>query len=132
MKKPILFTFYFLLFTLLSVSALAQSGGKPDVDAQQTGKVFWRGMVDAKVRLVIRDSTLTVQTMEGTAQPDGVSSFTASLPRREVSVGVNKTEGRGTATVIQQPTGENDYTAVVEIVDTKGGAKEYQVEIFWK
>jgi hypothetical protein len=70
--------------------------------------------------------------MEGTAYPDGVSSFTASLPRRAVSVGVNKTSGRGTATVFQQPTAENDFTAVIEIVDDKGGAKEYLLEIFWK
>ena len=135
MKKIILFTLLSLF--VLSFPALAQDGENRDLstrneNAQVTGRAFWRGMVDAKVHLIIQDFSLTVNTLEGTAYPDGVSSFTASLPRRNVSVGVNKTKGRGTAVVIQQPTRENDFTAIIEIVDDKGGAKEYQLEIFWK
>ena len=130
MNKTISFTLLFLF--ALSISAAAQASENPGENTQTTGKVFWRGMVDAKVYLTIQDSTLKTVTMEGSAQPDGVSSFTSSLPRKNVSVGVNKTKGRGTATVIQQPTRENDFTAIVEIIDDKSGAKEYQLEIFWK
>ena len=130
MNKTILFTLLFLF--ALSISAAAQTSENPGENKQTSGRVLWRGMVDAKVHLIIQDLTLTVNTVEGTAYPDGVSSFTASLPRKNVSVGVNKTKGRGTATVIQQPTRENDYTAIVEILDDKSGAKEYQLEIFWK
>ncbi|CAN5407904.1 hypothetical protein BH10ACI1_BH10ACI1_21880 [soil metagenome] len=131
-----------ILFTLISLfalnfSTLARDGENselliPKENAQVLGRVFWRGMVDAKVNLIIQDLSLKVNTLEGTAYPDGVSSFTAALPRRSVTVSVNKTEGRGTAQVIQQPTRDNDYTAIIEITDTKGGAKEYQVEVFWQ
>jgi hypothetical protein len=115
---------YFGLLLLLTLNISSS--------AQTSGKVFWRGMVDAKVHLLIQDSSLSVLTMEGSTQPEGVSSFTSALPRQNVTVGVIKTKGRGTAAVVQQPSRENDFTAIVEIIDSKGGAKEYQLEIFWK
>jgi hypothetical protein len=104
----------------------------PNLYAQAGGRVFWRGAVDDKVRLVIRDSSLEQQTVSGQTLPDGVYSFTTPLPDRPVSVQVNKKVGRGTAAVIQQPSSENGFTAIVEIFDPKGGAKDYQLDISWK
>lgn len=109
------------------------NGGGGNTNPTATiGRVFWRGMVDAKVQLIIQGNSLRVNTLQGTPNGEGVSSFTSSLPRRNVTVGVNKTKGRGTATVIQQPTRENNFTTIIEINDIDGGAKEYQVEIFWQ
>lgn len=107
-------------------------GGNTD-NTPVNGRVFWRGTVDAKVQLIIQGNSLRIITLEGTAYGEGTSSFTASLPRRNVTtVGVNKTKGRGDARVVQQPNRENDFTAIIEITDNGGGAKEYQVEIFWQ
>src|SRR5262249_41818404 len=96
------------------------------------GKVFWKGMVDAKVQLVIRGDQIETKTLDGRGYPDGTYSFTTPLPNSPVKVGVNKTEGRGSAAVTQQPADDNDFKAIVEITDPKGGAKEYQLEIFWE
>ena len=96
------------------------------------GRVFWKGMVDAKVQLIIKGDKIESKTLDGKAYPDGVYSFTTPLPDSPVKVGVNKTEGRGLVAVTQQPTEDNKYTAIVEITDPKKGAGEYQLEIFWQ
>ena len=107
--------------------------GNGNTDNNQiTGKVFWRGTVDNRIQISIQGNTLRVNTVAGTAYGEGTSSFTASLPRRNVTVEVNKTKGRGNARVIQQPSRDNNFTTIIEVEDSGGGAKEYQLEIFWR
>ncbi|HTK27327.1 MAG TPA: hypothetical protein VL327_12265 [Pyrinomonadaceae bacterium] len=101
-------------------------------NAQGSGRVFWRGTVDDKVQLIIRSDTLEENTISGQTNPDGVFSFTSPLPGSPVTVDVNRKKGRGKVRVIQQPSTDNDFTAIVEIYDDGGGAREYQLEIFWK
>lgn len=124
MKKvlPVLPFFVFLF----AVGASAQS-------QENLGKVFWRGMVDDKLQLVIRGDKLEHKTVAGQVQPDGVYSFTAAMPERAVTVGVLRVAGRSKKiAVIQQPTAENGFTAIVEIQDQGGGAREYRLEISWR
>lgn len=118
--KRILFTALIASISLISVQS-----------RQAPGRVFWKGMVDAKVQLLIKGDKIETKTMDGRAYPDGTYSFTSPLPDSPVIVRVNKTEGRGYVAVTQQPTADNDYKAVIEITDPKGGAKQYQLEIFW-
>lgn len=122
MKRLLFITFFLAsVFIFGSIQAKAQSG-----------RVFWRGTIDDKVQLVIKSDTIQEQTISGQTNPDGVFSFTASLPDSPVTVGVNKKKGRGKVSVIQQPSSTNDFTAIVEIYDDGGGAREYQLDIFWK
>lgn len=100
--------------------------------AQTSGRVFWRGMVDDRVHLIVNGSTLTSRTITGSTMPEGVYSFTTPLPRSAVKVAVLKVKGRSKfVRVIEQPSEKNDFSAIVEIYDDGGGAKEYQIEIFW-
>ena len=99
--------------------------------SQTEGRVFWKGMVDSKVQLIVKGDKIETKTVAGTEYP-GVYSFTTPLPDAVVTVGLNKTEGRGKASIIQQPSESNSFTAIIEIVDQKGGAKEYQLDIFWR
>ena len=114
------------LFALVAVSsAQAQS-------ESTSGKVFWRGTVDNKVHLTIKGNALDQKLVEGAENPNGTFSFTAPLPRQAVTVQVNRKEGRSKKIkVIQQPTADNDFTAIVEIHDDGGGARDYILEIFW-
>lgn len=118
-----------LIFPLLFVSAIAFVTTQAHA---QSGKVFWRGMIDDKVQLVIRSDTIEEHTLSGQSNPDGVFSFTSPLPDSPVTVDINKKRGRGKVRLIQQPSANNDFTAIVEIYDDGGGAREYQLEIFWK
>ncbi len=115
----------FLAFTVTGSIAYSQSN-------QVLGRVFWRGNVDDRLHLVIQGSKLEHRTIAGKPLPEGVHSFTAALPREAVTVETLKKKGRGEVHVIQQPSDQNDFTAIVEIYDSGGGAKEYQLEIFWR
>ncbi len=96
------------------------------------GRVYWRGMVDDKLQLLIKGNQIEYRTVSGRTMPNGTFSFTTRMPESEVVVGVTKSKGRGTVRIVEQPTASNDFTAVVEIYDDGGGAKEYELEIYWK
>jgi hypothetical protein len=123
MKRP----FFILLFCLFVFAA--------DASAQESsgGKIFWRGNVDDRVHVVIKGDMVETKTVAGKASAPAQFSFTAPLPARAVTFGVTKREGRSNnVKVLQQPSADNDFTAIVEIQDEKGGANIYLLEIFWK
>lgn len=96
------------------------------------GQVRWRGMVDDEVQLYISNSIVDARTISGTALPNGNYNFTSPLPKnRRLTVGFNKIKGRGNIKILQQPTRDNDFTAVIQIKDEGSGAKEYELEIYW-
>ncbi|MEP6925679.1 MAG: hypothetical protein ABI954_14530 [Pyrinomonadaceae bacterium] len=108
------------------------NSGNPTENRDILGQVRWRGTVDDEVQLYISDSNIDARTISGTAFPNGNYNFTSPLPdSRRITVGVNKLKGRGNVRVIQQPTKDNSYTAVVQIKDSGSGAKEYELEIYW-
>lgn len=95
------------------------------------GTAFWRGTVDAKVQLVIRDRNIETRTITGRAYPAGTFSFTNSMPNQNVEVSVVKKEGRGNVRIVQQPNRQNNFTTIIEIDDPGSGARQYQLEISW-
>lgn len=120
-----------LTFSFAVVAAMLFCIGT-EAGAQESGKVYWRGTVDNKVHLVIHGTSLEQRTIDGQPMADGFYSFTAPLPKAEVAVKVNKIDGRGSRiTVIQHPTAANDFQAIVEIIDERGGADDYLLEIVW-
>ena len=90
----------------------------------------WRGRVDDDVRILVKGGSAQVETIGGTPYYDAVSNFTASLPRR-TNVTVTKRRGRGEIFVEQQPSRNNDYTAVIRIRDPRGGADTYEFDLSW-
>jgi hypothetical protein len=108
------------------------TGGNNNPLPVASGRAFWRGFVDKEVHLVLQNRNLETRTVSGAPYDNVNHSFTASLPTRNVSVEVFKKKGRGNVRVIQQPSRDNDYTAVVQILDEEGGAKEYELEISWR
>ena len=109
------------------------SGGNGDNNPPPSqGRAFWRGTVDKEVHLVIQKRNLETRTVGGATYTDEKFSFTASMPTRNVTVEVLKKKGRGNVRVLEQPNRDNDYTAIVQILDEGGGAREYELEISWK
>jgi hypothetical protein len=103
----------------------------PNSPSGYSGRMVWRGTVDDDVRIMIRGGTAQVETIGGSPYYDAVTNFTASLPPRRVNVRVQKNRGRGEVFIEQQPSRENDYTAVVRIRDPRGGASDYEFELSW-
>jgi hypothetical protein len=108
-----------------------ESGGG-NTGTNFTGRVTWRGTVDSKIQISVRGRNLSVNTFSGQDYGEGTFNFTSSLPRRNVSVDAIKKKGRGDVRVVQQPNRSNDFTAIVEITDSDGGAREYELEISWR
>ena len=113
------------------VSYTSSDGGGQNPDTGRGGRMTWRGRVDDDVRIRIRGGTAEIETIGGTEYNDGQPNFTNSLPNRRVTVRVEKKRGRGEIYIEQQPSRENDFTAVVRIKDARGGAADYEFELIW-
>jgi hypothetical protein len=106
-------------------------GGQYPPDTGRGGRMTWRGRVDDDVRIRIRGGSADVETVGGTQYDDGQANFFNSLPNRRVTVRLTSQRGRGQIFVEQQPSRENDFTAIVRIKDTRGGASDYEFELTW-
>lgn len=106
-------------------------GGDQYPDTGRGGRMTWRGRVDDDVRIRIRGGTADVETIGGTAYYDSQPNFFNSLPYRRVTVRLTMKRGRGEIFIEQQPSRENDFTAVVRIRDTRGSASDYEFELQW-
>jgi hypothetical protein len=103
----------------------------PDQGGSGSGQMTWRGTVDDDVRILIRGGMAEVRTIGGSPYYDAVTNFTSSLPARRVNVSVNKRSGRGEVFVEQQPSRENNFTAIIRVRDTRGGASQYEFDVNW-
>ena len=120
---------------LNDISREIGSGGGGGSDYPDTGnrsgRMTWRGRVDDDVRIRIRGGAADVETIGGSPYYDAQPNFFNSLPNRRVTVRLTEKRGRGEIFVEQQPTRDNDFTAVVRIKDTKGGASDYAFTLEW-
>lgn len=120
---------FILLGSLLVLAAAVPSFAQ---ESSRSGKAYWNGLVDNKVQLVVRGLSLEQKAIEGQTLADGGFSFTAPLPAADMTVRVTKIDGRSNrVSVVQQPSSANDFTAIIEIHDERGGSDEYFVEITW-
>lgn len=96
-----------------------------------SGQMTWRGNVDDTVRIRISNRQATINVMRGRYPTSVSTNFRTNLPRRAVSVSVRKISGRGNVRVVEQPSRQNGYTAVVEIRDSRGGDDRYEFVADW-
>ena len=106
-------------------------GGGQFPDTGRSGRMTWRGRVDDDVRIRIRGGSADVETIGGTPYYDAQPNFENSLPNRRVTVRLTDKRGRGEILIEQQPSRENDFTAVIRVRDTRGGASEYSFTLEW-
>jgi hypothetical protein len=114
---------------LLSIALLAVAA--PALSAQE--RLFeWRGRVDREVRLVMRGDDVWTRGVSGRDARNARARVARSLPSRAGQVRVQLLDGRGDVAVIQQPTSQNNYTAIVRIYDRSGGADRYRLAAYWQ
>jgi hypothetical protein len=95
------------------------------------GTASWSGRVDDRANIIIHGGTIRSEDVSGTGLQVGYQNINGVLPRRAVTVSARKTDGRGDVRVIQQPNRSNDFTAIVQVVDSRGGSDNYRVDISW-
>lgn len=103
----------------------------PVEEAYTAGNVRWRGRVDQTAQITITGSDVQTQDITQTGLSNVDFSINGYLATRPGSVNVNKRKGRGTVTVLQQPSDYNGYVAIIQIFDPSGGADNYEVDISW-
>jgi hypothetical protein len=113
------------------VSSNQNPGPFPPGTGDRSGRMTWRGRVDDDVRIRIRGGSADVETLGGTPYYDSQPNFENSLPNRRVTVRITNKRGRGEIFIEQQPSRENDFTAIIRIKDTRGGADNYEFTLEW-
>ena len=106
-------------------------GGDDDEPDTGGGLMNWRGSVDDFVRISVIGRQSFVTTTSGQAASGVRYNFVEALPRTPLNVTVEKREGRGDIRVIQQPSRQNNFTAVIEIADRSGGRDTSEFDLFW-
>ncbi len=97
----------------------------------RSGSVSWRGRVDQTANIIISGADVQTEDAAGTGLSGVTFNINGSLARRPGSVTARKRNGRGTVTILQQPSRDNEYTAIVQVFDPAGGADNYEVDITW-
>ena len=113
------------------ISSNQNPGPFPPGTGDRSGRMTWRGRVDDDVRIRIRGGSADVETLGGTPYYDSQPNFENSLPNRRVTVRLTTKRGRGEIFIEQQPSRENDFTAIIRIKDTRGGADNYEFTLEW-
>ena len=113
------------------VSTNQNPGPFPPDTNDRNGRMTWRGRVDDDVRIRIRGGSADVETLGGTPYYDSQPNFSSSLPYRRVTVRLTKNRGRGDIFIEQQPSRDNDFTVVIRIKDSRGGADNYEFTLEW-
>lgn len=116
-----------------ALAALLVVAGAAGVAAQDQPLFEWRGRVDREIQIVMqgRDLNTHMASWQDRLLRDRQRVFSV-LPRQDGFVTVRREDGRGDAEVVQQPSGRNDYTAVIRIRDARGGADDYRITAFWR
>ena len=118
----------------LNVRERDPGDGRPpwnDSDGRTSGRLRWRGKVDGETQLLVRRSEVESRALSALPASGITFNFTSPLPRRAVDVRLEKKHGRENIEIVQQPSRNNDFTAVVQIRDKKGGSDDYEFELIW-
>lgn len=106
------------------------AGGNVE-EPYQSGNVYWRGRVDQKANIIINGSDVQSQDDSATGLSGVSFNINGYLAHRPGTVTARKRSGRGSVYILQQPSWQNDFTAIIQVFDPNGGADNYEVEISW-
>jgi hypothetical protein len=97
------------------------------------GQCDIRLQVDNEVEVSVRGDTIYSHTLAGRDAYDDGSECNAPVPNRDI-VGFNfeVLDERGDIRLLAEPSRRNNYSAVVQIRDSKGGQGRYHFRISWQ
>ena len=119
-----------IVFAVTVFTAAVFFGNVKTVCAQ-SGSMQWSGTVNDVVQISIRNRNAQTRTISGRPYTDDSFSFNGRAPRQNADISVNKTDGRGKVSIVQQPNRRNNFTTIVQIVDKKSGADRYRFTLNW-
>ena len=97
------------------------------------GALSWSGRVDDVVEIHISGRRVDAITRSGVRVSDVNANIRGGgLPNRNVNLRIDQRSGRGSISVVQQPSAWNGYTAIIRINDSRSGASYYDLEAYWE
>lgn len=120
--------FKMVFFSAVVFAAFLFLGNVETVRAQS---MEWSGTVDDVVQIRIRNRNAQTKDISGRAYYDANYNFNGRAPRRNSNARVDKRDGRGRVFIAQQPSRRNNWTTIVQIVDSKGGPDRYRFTLYW-
>jgi hypothetical protein len=113
---------------LLSIALML--GATSALSAQE--RLFeWTGRVDGETRVFMRGNDIWTQDVDGRRNRSQARAYRA-LPMSNGLVRVQRIDGRGDISVIQQPNRRNNYTAVIRVRDDSRRADRYRFAAYWQ
>ena len=119
-----------MIFAVAVFAAVVFCGDVETVSAQRSS-MEWRGTVDDVVQIRIRNRNAQVRHITGREYFDSDFNFDGRAPRQNANVRIEKRDGRGRIFVVQEPNRRNNFTTIVQIVDSKGGPDRYRFNLYW-
>jgi hypothetical protein len=95
--------------------------------------LHWSGNVDGLLEIRIQNGRVSYRTLSG-AQPTAIraNAGNVGIPRGSSSVSVQQNQGRGSVSVVQQPSSYNGYTTVLRVNDPQSGASYHDFDLYWQ
>ena len=95
--------------------------------------LHWSGNVDGLLEIRIQNGRVSYRTLSG-AQPTAIRANVGDvgIPRGSSAVSVQQNQGRGSVSVVQQPSSYNGYTTVLRVNDPQSGASFYDFDLYWQ
>ena len=104
-----------------------------DYGGRSGGRFEFRGRIDDEVVFFIRGGQVTAQTTAGRGFQVERWSIDDAMPvGRPVRINIDRKDGRGRVEVLEEPNPRNNYTAVVRVYDSSGGADRYHFQLDWR
>lgn len=93
----------------------------------------WSGDVDDAIEIRIQGDRIEYRTLSGKSLRNVHADLVrGGLPRTDVQVFVTDQTGRGSVSVVQQPSLYNNYTAVIRVYDPRPGYGRYDFDVSWR
>jgi hypothetical protein len=106
-------------------------GGYGQAGNNGRSMMHWSGNVDGELEIRIQNGRVDYRTISG-QQPVNVRADRGNfdLGRSNARVSVAQNQGRGSVSVVQQPSSWNGYTTVIRVRDPQGGYGYYDFDLF--
>ncbi|WP_411282292.1 hypothetical protein [Gemmatimonas sp.] len=113
----------------VAARAAVNDGDRYEDRARADRALFtWTGRVDREVLIVVRGRD--VRTSGFDAALPNRTRVNSALPRTNANVVVRVNDGRGDVDVIEQPSAQNGYQAVLRVRDPRAGADNYRLTAY--
>jgi hypothetical protein len=95
--------------------------------------MHWSGNVDGELEIRMQNGRVDYRNLSG-AQATNIrlDRGNMSMPQNGSQVAISQGTGRGSVTVVQQPSSWNGYTTVIRVRDPQGGYGYYDFDLVWR